>query len=223
MKYTLMKRLIQPRDYSHRKTLCSSNIVIPPSGTIKSFGVPITNQGPTDDCTAATAIEIRQAKTGKVYDMVAFWNAERIIYGDPNATDGVDLQTQGATGVKTGWTVQGETAPSEKASAYVFVLPSLFSGPDMFDLLRATMMTQGPLSGGMDWFNEWTGGGGIIPHTQKSLLGGHDVTLAALNFIQGIDYIDLSVHWGEGEGDRGLYHLDRYMANKVFSEYGVLY
>jgi hypothetical protein len=224
MKFTLKKRLVQGRDYSHRKTLGASNLVIPPPGTIKSFNVPITDQGSQNDCTAFAAVEIRQAKTGNVYDAEQFWTAEKTIYGDPNNTTGVDLQTQGATGVKIGWTLAGQTTPSEKAGAYVFVQPSLFSGPDTFDLLRATMITQGPLSGGLDWYSEWTNTpGGIIPHSQANLLGGHDVTLAALNYINAVDYIDLSVHWGPNVGDHALYHLDRYMANKVFSGYGVLY
>lgn len=222
MKLTLKKRIVQGKDFSHKKTLGVSNIVIPLSGTIKSLATPILNQGYVEDCTAYTAVEVRRSLTEKTYDPTAFWNGEIAVSGDPNALEnGVDLQTQGATGRLVGWSSDGVI---EKSSSYVFVNAGIFDPFDQFDLIRSTFMAQGAMSGGLTWDNSWTNApGGIIPHTTSSPLGGHDISIVGLTFINGIDYLILQNHWGTSVGDQGLFYLDRYMANRVFSGYGVLY
>lgn len=217
--FTLKKRKASRKDFSHVHTLGTG--VIPPSGTIKSFATDILDQGAINDCTAYTAVEIRKSKTGKTYDPTAFWQGELSLGGDPS---GVTLDTQGAAGIKIGWTVQGDSQPSEKATSYLYVRNSPFSSIDMFDTLREAMMNYGALSAGLDWYREWTDSpGAVIPHSQQFLEGGHDVKLCGLNCINGVDYIEIQNSWGDGVGDHGIYHLDRYMANKVFAEYGVIY
>lgn len=219
----LKKRRPSRKDYSHRKTLGAANLVVPQSGTVMSFATEILDQGKVNKCTADTAVEIRKWKTKKTYDSEKYYLAELEMLGE-KYNEGVDLETQGAVGVNIGWVPVGQNKPTDKASAYVFVNDHPFSGPDMFDILRATMMRVGPLSGGLDWYNDWTDApGGIIPHSFKSLNGGHDIELAELAFINGVDYIGLQQSWGESHGKKGIYYLDRWMANKVFAEYGVLY
>jgi len=222
-RFSLKKRKASRKDFSHRKTLGAANIVIPPSGTIKSFAVPIENQGSLQDCTAETACEWKRSHTGNTYDVLAFWQAEKDLMGDQNS-DGATLETQGATGVKMGWTKLGDTQPTEKMGAYVFVNNHPLFGPDAFDILRAAIMSQGGVSLGLDWMADWDFAvGGIIPHTFGQLLGGHDMFACGLNFINGVDYVDVQQSWGEGFGDSGIYHLDRYMINKIIGEYGALY
>jgi hypothetical protein len=216
-------RIASPKDFDHFKSnvLGASPVTSLPRELL--FLTPILNQGAAPSCTAYTAVAIRQSMTGKTYDPEKQWAEELQFIGDPNAA-GVELKTQLAVGVKMGFVPLGQTTPIDAATAYFFVQKA--SGLDWFDSLRVCMnQIQGPLSIGVNWFNEWDRTpNGIIPETKPTfLLGGHDTKVAGFQNYNGVDYIVLQGSWGPTFGDQGLFRASRSVINNYFVAFGAGY
>ncbi len=230
IQFSLQKRSNSRRDYSFHKTF----------GTTVQFApevlmlTRILNQGGSNACTAYTAVAIREwMKQGKQYDPDRQFQAELAVWGDPNAQGGVDLQTQMATGVKTGFFPIGSSTPTDNTAAYFSITPTKSflnpNGLDMYDSIKSAINLQKcPLSVGVVFYQEWiTAPNGVVPHSQKSVLGRHDMKIAgyttkkrdgSLIDPQGNEYLVIQNSWGEGYGDGGLFYFDRYMADLVFNE-----
>ena len=215
-----MKRHIaQSTDYIHVPLAASM-----PSELL--FLSPILNQADpqgTEDCTAFASVACRYNETNNTsFDPMKQWQSELDFMG-VESSQGTDLRTALAVGVKTGFYRIGNTAPTDNASAYFFVVPT--NGLDMFDsIIYALNNTQRPLECGVMWKNEWSNTPqGIIQNAGQTNLGGHLIKIAGFKEINGIQYIVVQNSWGIGFGDSGLFYFPRAVVNQCFTTYGCGY
>jgi hypothetical protein len=201
------------KNYSHGKTFGAVPLDKIPAEL--DLTTEILNQGFTEECTAYTAVEIRESMKGTKYDPDKFWAEELKMLGNPNA-QGSDLKTQMAVGVKVGFYPIGSDKPQDNASAYFSVYKT--GGYDLFDCVRSALaQTHIPISAGVEWFEDWDYTA-IIPDSFKKPLGGHDIKLAGLHQINGEDHITIQNSWGMDFGDNGKFYLNRKMANKILDQ-----
>jgi hypothetical protein len=219
------RRFASPKDYSHNKTLGAAALQFPYSLLALSRLLIQTQE----NCTAYSGVAEREPATGKKYDAELQWKAELDFMGVKDA-NGATMETKFAVGVKVGFFIEGQTTPSDTATAYFFVKKS--GGLDWFDSVRSAInqlyIKYGkviPLSVGMNWYSEWDfAPNGIIPDSATSLLGGHDVKIAGFEtYSDGVDYIRLQNSWGPEYGDQGTYRVSRQVFNKYFDVYGAGY
>ncbi len=142
------------------------------------------------------------------------------MYGKPNPS-GVDLATEMATGVKTGFLAvdpPGQTQHIDQASAYFSVTKAW--GQDTFDAIRSAIVQQNcPLVAGLLWYDSFTQTQqGIVPEVFTSPLGYHAVKIAGFKQINGVDYLVIQNSWGTGYGDNGLFYFSRALSNEVFNQ-----
>jgi len=215
------RRHPSPKDYDHFKSrpLGSQPLTFPAQ---LLYLTPVLVQT-ENNCTAYAAAAIREAMTGKQYDPEAQWREELAFIGRQDAPDGVELQTQLAVGVKTGFTPVGQAQPTDRATAYFWVRKA--SGLDWFDSLRTAMIqAKAPLSVGVNWYSEWDfAPNGVIPNYGKVLLGGHDIKVAGFETWEGTDYVVLQNSWGTAYGDNGIFRASRDVINNFFEGYGAGY
>ena len=235
--FNVQRRWHSRKDYSFHKTFGEATPSEIPASLL--FLSRILNQMALPACTAFTAVAIRESmKPGKQYDPLQQWQLELGVWGDPNA-QGVDLETQMATGVEKGFVPEGTNTPTDNTAAYFTVTPtqSVFNpkGLDAYDAVKSAItLRKTPLSLGIVWYNEWVAApGGIIPHTQNSVLGRHDTKIAGwatstrtdgtfINPATHEEYLVIQGSWGQGVGDNGLFYFDRYMADLTFNQ-GIFY
>ena len=210
----------------HRST---DYIHVPLASSVPSellFLSPILNQNDamgTEDCTAFSGVACRYNETNNTtFDPMKQWQSELDFMG-VKASNGTDLRTTLAVGVKTGFYRIGNTAPTDNASAYFFVVPT--NGLDMFDsIIYALNNIQRPLQAGVMWKYEWNAPEqGIITTAGTNNFGGHCIKIAGHKTINEVQYIVVQNSWGQGFGDNGLFYFPREVVNQCFGSYGVGY
>jgi len=216
--FNLKKRFHSPRDFSFHKSHLGA-ATIPDSFLFLS---PILDQGGENSCTAYASVAGRanEIPNGNV-DPQVFYNDELAFAGE-TTSDGFDLEVPAAVAIKTGFSPLGNpTVRGDKASAYFWITPN--NGMDWFDSCRSAMnLQQRPTTGGLLWFNEWTGAqGGVISSMGQSVAGGHCVKIAGFTILNGVQYAVIQNSWGGSVGLNGLYYMTREVFNASFPSFGV--
>jgi hypothetical protein len=223
MKYTLLKPIRWFWNHKNNYVSSSLSLAVPsPSIPDFSFVTAITDQADLGDCSGQSACSTRAYNKGNAYDPNQYYLDELAFFNSTNLARGVDLKTQVATGVKTGFVIQGTTTHTDNASAYLQIVPN--NGQDMFSsIVSAMFQNQVPAMVGLPWYESWTTGQqGIVPNTSLGLRGGHSVKIAGLKTINNVQYLIVQNSWGiyaQGS-DNGLYYFNRALVNQWFNAYG---
>jgi hypothetical protein len=217
MKYNLKPRAVSPKDYSSRKTFSLGATVFQNELLFLS---PILSQD-QEDCTAFSAVAARanEIPNGD-FDPMQFWEDELAFNGD-KTSQGYDLETPAACGVKTGFSPTGNpTLRQNNAKVYFWITAG--SGQDLFDNIRSIIQQkQLPVVGGLLWFNEWNTPDGVISDNGVTQLGGHAIKIAGWTTRNGVSYLVLQNSWGTAHGNQGLFYMPRAMVNFYFPAFGV--
>ena len=119
--FTLKPRKTKSTDYSHAK---STKFGATPLPDELLFLSPILNQSDaenTEDCTAFASVSTRFNETnGTNFDPHEQWKNE-LAFAGVTSSEGFDIETPLAVGVKLGFVLQGNITPANKASAYFWV------------------------------------------------------------------------------------------------------
>ena len=194
------------------------------------FTSPILDQGSSNTCTRFESCGSRSAVTGRIYDTDAYGRAEGQ-YLDQSDPQGVDMQTAMNVGVDPGWTIKGQSIPTDTCAAILW----LYAGSkyDLYDTIQnAIVQYQRPVDAGLEWYLDWESGTyGICPATANTPLGPHctmyngkvtrPINPEAPAFPES-DRMANQGSWGIlGPGsDAGFYYHTRAMINQYGAPYG---
>jgi hypothetical protein len=135
----------------------------------------VLNQGSTEFCGEYEACAEQTAVDNIVYDVPQFLNAVCAYLGIPlSLYTGSDVHTLFAASIDPGLTPQGQTTPTVKATAVIWIHPE--SGMDLYDTIQSYVENyRRPVAFGTTWYADWdTNVNGLVPSgAPTSQTGGH--------------------------------------------------